>query len=173
MLPSKWENLSRCSTKIIYFCKKLPLTLDCGQSKYSHYIFNFRRAFYGSFPMLFPKAPASWFRKILNWFLLHCTSIFMSSKSVSQIFKILFFKLEISIFWYPDNWPPRKIAPRLGLGFQSSLGLVIGLGANRQLPRRTILPWLGLGLVLGLGGAIFLGGNCPRTQYFCPSWDLF
>ena len=56
---------------------------------------------------------------------------------------------------YPDNCPPRKIAPRLGLGFQSSLGLVIGLGANRQLPRRTILPWLGLGLVLGLGGGQF------------------
>ena len=36
--------------------------------------------------------------------------------------------------------PPRKIAPRLGLGF-------------------------GLGLVLGFGVAIFLGGNCPRTHH--------
>ena len=36
--------------------------------------------------------------------------------------------------------PPRKIAPRLGLGFG-----------------------LGLGLELGLG-AIFLGGSCPRTN---------
>ena len=36
--------------------------------------------------------------------------------------------------------PPRKIAPRLGLGFE--FGLVLGLGG---------------------GGAIFLEGNCPRT----------
>ena len=38
------------------------------------------------------------------------------------------------------RFPPRKIAPRLGLGFG-----------------------LGLGLELGLG-AIFLEGNCPRTE---------
>ena len=65
---------------------------------------------------------------------------------------------------YPDNFPPRKIAPspRLGLRFRSRLGLILGLGATRQLPQRKIDPWLGLGLVLGLG-AIFLGGNCPRT----------
>ena len=30
-----WENLSRCSTKLISVCKKLPLALDCQQSKYS------------------------------------------------------------------------------------------------------------------------------------------
>ena len=172
MLPSKWENLSRCSTKIIYFCKKLPLTLDCGQSKYSHYIFNFRRAFYGSFPMLFPKAPASWFRKILNWFLLHCTSIFMSSKSVSQIFKILFQTGDINIL-VSGQLAPEENCPPVRVGVSVKFRVSLGLGANRQLPRRTILPWLGLGLVLGLGGAIFLGGNCPRTQYFCPSWDLF
>ena len=29
---------------------------------------------------------------------------------------------------YTDNCPPRKIAPRLGLGF--GLGLVLGLGGN-------------------------------------------
>ena len=29
---------------------------------------------------------------------------------------------------------PRKIAPRLGLGFVSRLGLILGLGATRLLP---------------------------------------
>ena len=68
-------------------------------SKYIIYIFlNFRGGFCGSFPMLFSKAPASGCKKILNYFLLHCTSIFMSSKSVSQIFKILFQTGNINIF---------------------------------------------------------------------------
>ena len=35
MLPSKCENLSHCSTKLIHISKKLPLQLDCRQSKYS------------------------------------------------------------------------------------------------------------------------------------------
>ena len=38
MLPSKWENLSRCSAKFVYFCKKLPLVLDCRKSKYYLFI---------------------------------------------------------------------------------------------------------------------------------------
>ena len=38
MLPSKWE--TGCSTKSIHFCKKLPLSLDCRQSKYSLWIYN-------------------------------------------------------------------------------------------------------------------------------------
>ena len=33
MLPSKWENMSRCSTKLIHVCKKQALAMDCGQSK--------------------------------------------------------------------------------------------------------------------------------------------
>ena len=35
MLPSKSENLSCCSTKLIHVCKKLPLALSCRKSKYS------------------------------------------------------------------------------------------------------------------------------------------
>ena len=58
--------------------------------------------------------------------------------------------------------PPRKIAPRLRLGFGSRLGLVLGLGATKLLSPRKIGTWLGLGfglwLVLGLGE-----GNCPRA----------
>ena len=36
--------------------------------------------------------------------------------------------------------PPRKIVPRLGLGFGSRLRLVLGLGATRQLPTKKIAP---------------------------------
>ena len=48
--------------------------------------------------MLFLKAPASSCKKILNEFLLHCPSIFMSSKKLSQIFKIFFQTGDINIF---------------------------------------------------------------------------
>ena len=71
MLPTKWENLSRLSLKSIHVCKKLPLVLEWGRanifSKYIiHIFFNFGRGFWGSFPMLFPKAPASCCKKKLN-----------------------------------------------------------------------------------------------------------
>ena len=48
--------------------------------------------------MLFPKAPVSCGKKILKLFLLNCTSICMSSKSASQIFKILFQTGDINTF---------------------------------------------------------------------------
>ena len=48
--------------------------------------------------MLFPKAPASCCKKIFNYFLLHSTSIFMSSKSMFQIFKIIFQAGYINVF---------------------------------------------------------------------------
>ena len=60
--------------------------------------FNFGRGFCGSFSMLFPKAPASCGKKVLKSFLLHCTSICMSSKSVSHIFKLLFQTGDINVF---------------------------------------------------------------------------
>ena len=47
---------------------------------------------------MFPKAPASFGKKILKYFLMHCTSICVSSKSVSQIFKILLQAGDINIF---------------------------------------------------------------------------
>ena len=48
--------------------------------------------------MLFPKAPASCCKKILNQLLLHSTSTFMSSKSLSQPFKILFETGDVNVF---------------------------------------------------------------------------
>ena len=48
--------------------------------------------------MLFPKAPTSCGKQIWKQLLLHCTSICMSPKSVSKIFKILFQTGDINIF---------------------------------------------------------------------------
>ena len=68
-------------------------------SKYIvHIFFNFGRGCCGSFPMLFPKAPASYCKKNFTQFLLHSASIVLSSKSVSQIFKILFQTADFNIF---------------------------------------------------------------------------
>ena len=51
--------------------------------------FNFGRGLDGSFPMLFPKAPVSWCKKI--WTNFCCiVLLYLNSKNVSQIFKILF-----------------------------------------------------------------------------------
>ena len=56
------------------------------------------------------------------------------------------------------------MSPRLGLGFGSRLGLVLGFGGNQTVYPKENSPRLvlgfGLQLVLGLG-AIFLGCNCP------------
>ena len=57
-----------------------------------------------SFPMSFPKAPASCCKIILNYVLQYCTSILLSSKSVSQILNS-YFKLEILIFLFFDEEP--------------------------------------------------------------------
>ena len=59
-----------------------------------------------------------------------------------------------------------QLPPRLGLGFLSRSGLVLGLGATRQLPPKKIASRLGLefglGLVLELWGN-FPRGSCSRT----------
>ena len=44
-------------------------------------------------------------------------------------------KQKHTIKGYPDNCHPRKVAPRVGLGFRSRLGLGLGLGGNQ-----TIVP---------------------------------
>ena len=51
-----------------------------------------------TFSMLFAEAPASCDQKFLKWFVLHCTLICMSSKSVSHICKIIFQTEDINIF---------------------------------------------------------------------------
>ena len=91
MLPSKWENLSR-STKLVHVCKKLPLALDCRHSKYSQQIYSIH-----IFSILGVACPPV---RVRIWFssgAVFLEPLYMSSKSVSQIFKI-YFKLEILIF---------------------------------------------------------------------------
>ena len=58
---------------------------------------------------------------------------------------------------YPDNCPPR-----LRLGFESRLGLV--LGATRQLPQRKIAPRLGIRL--GFGWQFSLGAIVLEPDMF-------
>ena len=56
--------------------------------------------------------------------------------------------------------PHEKIAPQLGLGFGSRLGLVLGLGGNQTSAPEENCPLLALGFWLGLVlrlRAIFLG----------------
>ena len=63
------------------------------------YIFIFGCGFCGSFSMLFPEGPGSCDKEILKNFLLHSTSISMSSKGLSQIFKIFFQTGYVNIFF--------------------------------------------------------------------------
>ena len=98
MLPSKWENLSRFSTKLIYVCKKLPLALDWRQSnilsKYLiHIFFNFAIPFLCYFQRLQLLVLQKFWTNFCCIVLL-C----MTSKSASEIFKILFQTRDINIF---------------------------------------------------------------------------
>ena len=68
------------------------------QQIYDIHIFSFGHSCYGSFPMLFSKAPALYCKKHLSQFFLHCTSIVINSKTVSQVFNILFQTKDINIF---------------------------------------------------------------------------
>ena len=64
------------------------------------------------------------------------------------------------------RFPPRKIAPQLGLGFGSRLGLVLELGGNQTITLKENCPpvrvrgWVRVSFGVG---AIFLGDNCPTT----------
>ena len=73
MLPSQWENVCLCSTKLIHVCKKLPLGLQTEQILsvniqwifFFFFFFNFGHGFWGSFSV-FPEAPVSYDKKILK-----------------------------------------------------------------------------------------------------------
>ena len=74
---------------------------------------------------------------------------------------------------YPENCPPRKIAPGQGWCLDQGQGQFQGWGATRQLPSRKIAPRLGLGfgirLVLGFRDNFpwgQLSQNCvPKKTY--------
>ena len=79
----KVKNLSQCSTKLIHFCKKLPLHWIAGRAsilcKYIIYILFHILGL--AFAVLF----LCYFQNILKRFLQHCNSICTSSKRVSHI----------------------------------------------------------------------------------------
>ena len=94
MLPLKWESLSRCSTHVIHVYQKLPLALDCRQSKYSLYISNIYIfsilgvAFAALFPCYFQKLELLEIKTFWNFSCI--VLLFVLAQKVSQIFKILF-----------------------------------------------------------------------------------
>ena len=93
-------------------------------SKYLIYIFfSFGPGFCSSFPKLFPKAPASCCKKILNLFLLHCTSIFMTSKSVSQILKTIFQTGDINVFVLRGVFFSRCVPLKISFSYKKILAI--------------------------------------------------
>ena len=92
----KVRNLSRCFTKLIHFCKKVPLALNCKQSRYSMYIYYIhifsilRVAFVVFYLCYFPKLQLFVVKKFWHNF---CCIVLMT-----QIFKILFQTEDINIF---------------------------------------------------------------------------
>ena len=86
---------------LIHVHKKLPLALDCRQSKYSESIiyifFNFGHGFCSSFPVLLPKAPASSCKKKFE---LVFAALYCYIYELNKCLRFLkpHFKLEILIF---------------------------------------------------------------------------
>ena len=72
--------------------------------------------------MLFPKAPTYCCKKILDSFLLHCTSIFMSSKIASQILKILFQTGDINNFVLRDVFVSRYVQLKTSFSDEKNSG---------------------------------------------------
>ena len=109
MLPLKWENLSRCSTKVIHFWKNHCLLHWIeGRTnifrKYIIYIFFQFWAWLLRFLFYVFSKSSSYCGKETFWnnFWRIVLLICMSSKSISQIFKILFQTGHIDIFVLRD-----------------------------------------------------------------------
>ena len=72
-------------------------------------------------------------------------------------------------FRYSDNCHLRKIAPRLGLGFGSSLGLLLGFGSNQAIaleencPAVRVTIWVRVSY--GVGGQ-FSSGAIVLEPFF-------
>ena len=78
---------------------------------------------------------------------------------------------------YPDNCSPQENCPRLGLGFWSKLGLVLGLRDNQTIvpgknwPPVRVRVLVRVSFGVGGGGAVFFGGNCPRIS-LKETWNI-
>ena len=104
MVPSKWQNLSCYSTKLIHVCKSCHLHWIVGRANILNkciiYIFfNFGCGFYGSFPMLFSKAPTFW-TNLKNFWTNFCCIVllYLWARKVCLRISKSYFKLEILIF---------------------------------------------------------------------------
>ena len=66
----------------------------------------------------------------------------------------------------PENCPPRKTAPRLELGFESRLGLVLGLGGNQTIVPEENYPLVRVRVIFGVGGQFYSGAIVlePRNR---------
>ena len=89
----------------------------------------------------------------------------MGLRNISQARRNLPF--EAPLLRVSGQLSPEKNCPRLGLVFESRLGLVLELGATRQLSPKKIAPppvrvrvWVRVSFGVG---EKFSWGNCPRT----------
>ena len=107
MLPSKWEKLSCCSTKSIYFCKKLPLDWN------SHWIADranilckcIINIFFSVLEVAFAVPFLCYFQKfqilvVKKFWTNFCCFVFLFVWAQNKCLKFLksFFKLDILIF---------------------------------------------------------------------------
>ena len=94
MLLSKSENLSRCSTKLIHFCKKTTTCIRLqGEQIFLVNIYRYFSILGMAFTVLF----LCYFQKFQlvvkkkNWTNLYCTVLlYLWAQKMSQVFKILF-----------------------------------------------------------------------------------
>ena len=93
-IPSKWENLSRCSTKLINACKKLPLALNIWYTYISIWGVAFVVPFLCYFQQLQPLVVKTFWTNFCCIVLLY-----LLVQKVCLRFLKSYFKLEISTFF--------------------------------------------------------------------------
>ena len=100
MLPSTWENLSRCSKKINTCLQKKTTTCNGLQAKQTFsdniHIFQFWMWFLRFLSYFISKSSSFFLKKKLNWLLLHCI-LYLWAQKVCFRFLQSYFKLEILI----------------------------------------------------------------------------
>ena len=88
--------------------------------------------FCGSFSKIFPLTPASCDKKFLKQFLLHCTSVCMSSKRMLQSFKILFQTEDINIYVLRGVYFSRYVQLNIWLSDENASAMKYETGFSRE-----------------------------------------